>query len=130
MSPPPGREWAFRRCARGPRAWAARSLSTAGPARGQGLWSVFLRGTVLQLLDVYDALPDGVDHRLGPIEDVQLPVDVGGVVVYRLLRNAQRVSYLPVALALSQSPYDLQLSISEGRHQPLARRALSALEGV
>ena len=69
--------------------WAARSMSRAGPARERGLWSVFLRGTVLQLLDVYDALPDGVDHRLGPIEEVQLPVDVGGVVVYRLLRDAQ-----------------------------------------
>jgi PAS domain S-box-containing protein len=44
-------------------------------------------GAVLQIPDVYDAFPHGVDDRLGSVEDVQLPVDVGSVVPDRLLRD-------------------------------------------
>ena len=55
-------------------------------------------GAVLQLLDVYDAFPNGVDHGLGAIEDVQ-PVDVGGVVPDCLLRDPKSPGYLPVAHA-------------------------------
>src|SRR5918998_5261553 len=92
--------------------------------------SGFRGGTIRQFLDVYDALPDGVDHRLRPIEDVQLPVDVRCVVAYGLLRDAKSVGYLPVALALGQGPYDLEFSVCERGHQLRPAWPLAALEGA
>ena len=46
----------------------------------------------------------GVDHRLGPVEDVQLPVDVGGVVPDRLLRDAQRLGLSACRSCPGQGP--------------------------
>src|SRR5918998_3499880 len=92
--------------------------------------SGFRGGTILHSLDVYDALPDGVDHRLRPIEDVQLPVNVRGVVPHGLLRDAKSVGNLPVALALGQGPYDLEFSVCERGHQLRPAWPLAALKGA
>src|SRR5918995_1622311 len=81
------------------------------------LRSGFARWAVLQIPDVNDAFPHGVDHRLGSVEDVQFPVDVGGVVTYRLLRDAQRTCYLPVAHALGQGLYDFELPLGQRRSE-------------
>src|SRR5919205_825687 len=85
---PSGRAWGSPPCARGPPAWAESSKSRADPAGARTSPSGFPWGTVLQLIYVNNALPHGVDHRLGPVEDVQLPVDVRGVVSDGLLRDA------------------------------------------
>src|ERR671913_2354707 len=113
----PGRASGSRRWESGWRGWVGRSRSGAALERVPRLWLGFPWGTVLQIADVYDAFPHGVDHRLGSVEDVQLPVDVGGVVAYRLLRDAQRSGYLPVAHALGQGPYYFELSVGQRRSE-------------
>ena len=67
---------------------------------------------VLELFDGYNAPTNGVDDGLGPVEDVQLPVDARGLVAHRL-RDPERVCYLPVAHTLSQGPYHLDLSLGK-----------------
>ena len=101
------------------------------PGRGTEITaSGFARRAVLQIPDVYDTFPHGVDHRLGSVEDVQLPVDVGGVVAYRLLRDAQRTCYLPVAHALGQGLYDLELPLGQRGSELSTTLESAALEGV
>src|SRR5829696_7890604 len=121
--------WGSRRCARGSKVWVGRSRCGAHPARVRRLRSGFPWGTVLELLDVYNAFSYGVDDGLGPIEDVQLPVDVRGVVAHRFLRDVQRTSDLPIAHTLSQGPYHLELPLGERRGQPRAP-GTSPLEGA
>src|SRR5918995_4810075 len=122
--------WGSRRCARGWKVWVGRSRCGARPARVRRLRSGFPWGTVLQLLDVYDAFPYGVDDGLGSVEDVQLPVDIRGVVPDRLLRDAKRPGYLPVAHTLRQGPYHLELPLGKRRRSELRTPGPAALEGI
>src|ERR671920_1075130 len=126
----PGRASGSRRWESGWRGWVGRSRSGAALERVPRLWLGFPWGTVLQIPDVDDAFPHGVDHRLGSVEDVQLPVDVGGVVPDRLLRDAKSVGYLPVAHAPGESPYDLELPLGQRRGETSSLPRPSALEGV
>src|SRR5918998_1747184 len=125
-----GRASGSRRWESGWRGWVGRSRSGAALERVPRLWLGFPWGTVLQIPDVDDAFPHGVDHRLGSVEDVQLPVDVGGVVAHRLLRDTQRTRYLPVAHALGQGLYDFQLPLGQRRGEMSTPLDLTALEGV
>src|ERR671910_1060369 len=126
----PGRASGSRRWESGWRGWVGRSRSGAALERVPRLWLGFPWGTVLQIPDVDDAFPHGVDHRLGSVEDVQLPVDVGGVVAYRLLRDAQRTCYLPVAHALGQRLYDFEFPLCQRRSVRGTLPWPAALEGV
>ena len=94
------------------------------PGEGTKVMVMVPSGAVLQLLNVDDAFPHGVDDRLGSVEDVQLPVDVGSVVPDRLLRDTKSVGYLPVAHALGQGLYDFELPLGQRRSEwsPLACR--------
>src|SRR5918994_1538283 len=125
----PGRASGSRRCENGWRGWVGRSRSGAALERVPRLWLGFPWGPVLQIPDVDDAFPHGVDYRLGSVEDVQLPVDVGGVVPDRLLRDAQRTCYLPVAHALGQGLYDFELPLGQRRSERSPPWP-AALEGV
>src|SRR4028119_1946076 len=127
---PRGLVWGSRLCARGSKAWVERSRQRVRPARARKSGSPFLWGAVLELLDVYDALPNGVDDGLGPVEDVELPVDVRGVVAHGLLRDAEGTGDLTVAHALRQGPYNLQLPVGERRGGELRAPAPAAPAGV
>src|SRR4028119_2273756 len=127
---PRGLVWGSRLCARGSKAWVGCSRWRVSPARARRSGSPFLWGAVLELLDVYDALPDGVDDGLGPVEDVQLPVDVRGVVAHGLLRDAEGTGDLTIAHALRQGPYTPQLPPGERRGRELRAPGSAALEGV
>src|ERR671911_2350399 len=70
-----------------------------------------------RIVEVHQPFADGVDDGLGPVEDVKLLVDIGGVVPYRLLRDLQVPRYLFVALALRESPYYLELPLGKFRGQ-------------
>src|SRR5215207_1766482 len=110
-----GPAWGSRRCASGSRGWEGRSRCGAVRMRARRSGSRFLWRVILQVVDVYNAPFDGVDHRLRPVEDVQLPVDVGRVVSDRLLRDAQRVGDLAVRHAPGQGFYHLELTLGKRR---------------
>src|SRR5829696_7177938 len=107
--------WGSRRCARGSKVWVGRSRCGAHPARVRTLRSGFPWGTVLQLLDVYNAFSYGVDDGLGPIEDVQLPVDVRGVVAHRFLEDPKKTTYLLLSQPRSKALYPLDPPPGRGR---------------
>src|SRR5918997_5667331 len=126
----PGRASGSRRWESGWRGWVGRSRSGAALERVPRLWLGFPWGAVLQIPDVNDSFPHGVDHRLGPVEDVQLPVDVGGVIAYSLLGDAQRVCYLPVAHAVGQGLDDFKFPLGQRRREMSTPCGPVALEGV
>jgi hypothetical protein len=72
-----------------------------------------------------DTFLPGGSRLLGP-----LPVDVGGVVPHRFLRDVQRTSYLPITHTLCQGPYHLELPLGERRGSEVRTSGPAALEGI
>lgn len=62
---------------------------------------------------VDEALAYGVEDGLGPVVDVELPVDVGDVVSDGLLGDVEGSGYLLVAVAAGEGGDDLQLAAGE-----------------